>query len=344
MKNLTIVILVFFTLCFSLPSIAAFQDSSEVYFQKGLEEKSARRFLLASRHFDRAVTFNPTFLQAYLENGYVNLEMRKTDIARNNFVKANELDPSNMEAIRELVNLYYSYHQYQKAIDFAKKCRTCEGNERIIGMSYFQLEDYGNAEKVLLGVVAKDPKDALAHYTLGKTYMELELEKKAITYYQKAVDLDPTKATWACELGLLYFNAGNFKGAVTCFTRAAENGYTQGNDFKENLGFAYFYSREIEKGEQVLGEVLAKKPGNKDILRDLAQGFFDFKLYDRSLDYCQRLLEMDAKDGKALYQAGLCFQKKGQKEKGQQMCDKAIEMDPSLGNLRHKQEMMSVGL
>ncbi len=340
MKSLTTVILI----SLSLSASAAFQDSSEIYYQKGLEEKTARRFLLASRHFDKAVTFNPSFTQAYLENGLVNLEMRKTDIARNNFAKVNELDPTNPTAIKELVNLYYSYRQFQKAIDFAKKCMTCEGNERIIGMSYFQLEDYGNAEKVLLSVVKKDPKDALAHYMLGKTYMELEQEKASITWYQKAVDLDPAKANWACELGLLYFNAGNFKGAVTCFNKAAENGYTQTNDFKENLGFAYFYSGNTEKGEQVLGEVLAKKPNNKEILRDMAQGFYDVKMYDRSLDYCQRLLEMDAKDGKALYQAGLCFQKKGQKEKGQQMCDRAIELDPSLSNLRRKQEMMSVGL
>ena len=71
-------------------------------------------------------------------------------------------------------------------------------------------------------------------------------------------------------------------------------------------------------------------------MRDLAQILYEQKQYNRSLDYCQRLLEMDAKDGKALYQAGLDFQKMGQKDKGQGMCDKAIEMDPSLAGKRTK--------
>ena len=61
-------------------------------------------------------------------------------------------------------------------------------------------------------------------------------------------------------------------------------------------------------------------------------------MYDKSLDYCQQLMTLDDKDGKALYQAGLCFIKKGSKEKGQNMCDAAIKMDPSLSGLRTKQD------
>jgi hypothetical protein len=41
--------------------------------------------------------------------------------------------------------------------------------------------------------------------------------------------------------------------------------------------------------------------------------------------------------------AGMSFQKKGQKEKGQKICDKAIEMDPSLARYRQKKDM-SMGL
>jgi hypothetical protein len=39
---------------------------------------------------------------------------------------------------------------------------------------------------------------------------------------------------------------------------------------------------------------------------------------------------------------GMCYQKKGEKDKGVQLCDKAIEMDPSLASL--KQKKMDMGL
>ena len=87
----------------------------------------------------------------------------------------------------------------------------------------------------------------------------------------------------------------------------------------------------------MLLSLLEKKPDNKELLRDIAEAYYNRKLYSKSLGYCQKLMEMDMKDSKALYQAGLCFQKMGQKEKGQGMCDKAIELDPTLSGLRQKQ-------
>jgi len=47
-------------------------------------------------------------------------------------------------------------------------------------------------------------------------------------------------------------------------------------------------------------------------------------------------MELNPKDSKALYMAGMTFQKQGQKEKGQAICDKAIAMDPSLAEKRQK--------
>ncbi len=301
-----------------------------------MEEKAARRYLVASNNYVKAIKFNPKYTEAYVENGLVNNEMRKTDAAMQNFVKANELDPGNEIAIKELVNLYFSYRQFQKAIEFAQKCKSCENKDRIIAMSYFQMEDYGQAEKILSAIVTKDPNDAEATYTLARTYLEMGLEGKAIPFYIKAIELDDTKSKWHFELGLLYYNNDNYKNAVLSFNKAVEHGFIRSNDFNENLGFAYIYSGDFDNGEKLLNEIIARKPGDKEIIRDIALAFYDRKMYDKCLGYCQKLMEMDMKDGKALYQAGLCFQKKGQLERGQQMCDKAIELDPSLAGLRQK--------
>ena len=339
MKNLLIVIIIF---CYS-QSFAQATDSAVFFYQKGVEEKTAKRYLVASKNFDKAIRFNPTYTAAYIDNGYVNLEMRKTDAAITHFTKANELEPENNAAINELMNLYFSYRQYPKAIAFAQKCNACDNAEKIIALSYFQTEDYGKAEKGLLALIAKKPSDPETNYTLGRSYMEMEQEKKAITYYEKAVTLDTTKNNWLHELALLYYAINNYKSAVVYFNKAAANGFPQSNDFNENLGYSYIYAGEFEKGEKILLDIMAKKPGNKDILRDIAQAYYDRKLYDKSLEFCQKLLELDIKDATALYQAGMCFIKKGEKDRGQAMCDKAIELDPSLNKLK-KQQQMGAGL
>ena len=335
MKNLFLIL----SVCTLNSAIAQNNDSAQVYYKKGLEEKTALRFLVANQAFEKAVKFNPSFTEAHLQNAYALMEMRKTDQAIAAFVKVNELQPENKDAIKELSNLYFSYRQYPKAIEFAQKCTGCENANRITGISYYQQEDYPAAVKALTAALTANEKDAEVTYTLGRTYLDMEEYKKAVPYYEKAVKLDATKNVWMYELGLLYYNNNDYKNAVIYFNNAAVNGYLQSNDFKENLGYASLYSDDYEKGETLLMGIWTKKPGNKDIIRDMAEILYQRKQYDKSLSYCQKLMELDAKDGKALYQAGLCFQKKGEKDRGQKMCDKAIELDPSLNSLRKKQEM-----
>ncbi len=146
---------------------------------------------------------------------------------------------------------------------------------------------------------------------------------------------------WMYEQAILNYNMGDYKKATAAFQNAIDHGHLQSSDFKENYGFSCLYSGDLDKGEKLLMEVWSKKTGNKDILRGTSEVLFQLNQYDRSLKYCQKLLELDPNDSKALYQAGLCFQKKGFTDKGQAMCDKAIEMDKSLESLRKKIEMPS---
>jgi len=327
------------TICFVLASASAFSqttDSASYFYQKGVEEKTAKRWLVASQYFDRAIRLNPKYVAAYLENGNVNLEMRRTDAAKANFIRVTELEPGNVAASNQLIDLYFSYHQYQAALALAQKCTACANNEKTVALSYFKMQDYDNAEKILVKLAKTNPNDAEIMYTIGKVYMEMELEQKAIYYYQKAVSLDNTKAIWMFELGMLYFVTENYKNAVIFFNKATALGFTQSSEFTENLGYAYLYSGEFEKGEKILLGIHDKKRGDKDIMRDLAQSYYEHKMYDKSLEFCQKLMELDIKDGRALYQAGLCFQKKGDVERGAQMCDRAIELDPSLRGLKTK--------
>ncbi len=336
-------ILVLSILCAQYSFANNFSDSSTFYFEKGIAEKNEKRFLTASANFEKAISFNKNNAEAYVENGLANKEMRKTDQVKANFLKAYELQPNNIQIINELTNLFYDYRQWDKAAEFANKCVGCDNAERIIGLCNYETENYVTAEKFLLKALTKKPDDALVNYTLGRTYMEMEVYRKAVPYFEKAAALNPEKNAWAYELGLLYYNNNNYRSAVTAFETAAKNGYVASNDYNENYGYSLLYSGQYAKGEEKLLGIYQKK-GNKEMLRDLAQILYEQKQYDRSLDYCQKLLEADPKDAKALYQAGLTFQKMGQKEKGQSMCDKAIEMDPSLASKRSKSMDMSGAL
>ena len=339
MKSLlTIYLLSIANLLFAQP------DSAHFYFKKGMDEKTARRYLVSSDYLDKAIKFDPTYLDAYIENGRVNLEMRKIDAAQGNFTKAYTLQPTNSVAIKELSSLYFNNRQFLKAINLAQKCISCPDAERIIALSYYNLEDYGKAISGLNKVLSKDPKDAEATYFLGKSYLELEDYKNATPQFQKAVILDPTKSLWMYELGLIYYNKGDFQSALKYFKQAETAGYIKSNDFYENTGFSYLNTGDVENGMKYLQTVLSRKPRDKELLTDVAYSLYKANKWDDALVYYQKLLELDAKDANALYMAGMTFQKKGNKERGQQMCDEAIKLDPSLAKNRQKKGGDNFGL
>lgn len=314
-------------------------DSASYYFAKGMEEKNARRFAVAEKNFSKSIEFRQDCVEAYIENGKVNLEMRKIYDAQKNFTKAYELQPSNPEVVKQMTELYFNNRQFQKAMEFAQKCSTCPDVDRILGMCYYQTEDYGKAQTYLQKAVVKNDKDAESAYTLGRTFLELENEKNAIPQYQKAIALDPSRNVWMYELGLIYYNQSNYKNALKYFKQATDAGYNKSNEFYENFGFAQIYSGDTENGAKTLNEVLIKKPNNKELLNNIANAMYETKRYDDALLFFSKLLELNPKDASSLFMAGMVFQKKGEKEKGEKICDKAIEMDPSLARNRQKKDI-----
>ncbi len=316
-------------------------DSAHFYYNRGVQENTSRLYAVATKDLDKAIQFDPNFTDAYIANGKANLEMRRITEAQKNFEKAYTLDPKNNEIIRHLMTLSFDNHQFQKAIDFAQKCLNCEGAARVFGMSYYNLEDYGKAEKYLGEAVAKNEKDAESVYTLGRTYLELEEEKKAIPEFEKAIELEPTRSQWQYELGLIYYSQNDFANSLKYFDLAAANGYNKTNDFYENYGFAQIYSGDAQNGIKTLNVVMERKPNNKELLNNIAHAFYDTKKYNEALDYFTKMLNLNPKDATTLYMAGLTFQKLGQVEKGKKICDHAIAMDPSLSRYRQKNEMPS---
>ena len=335
MKN----VLIFLGVCLISPyTFSQNADSAKFYFNKGFQENAARLFAIAAKDFEKAIQMDPQFTEAYIANGQANLSMRKITEAQANFNKAYELDPTNKEAISQLTTLTFDNRQFQKAIDFAQKCN-CPNASRVLGMSYYNLEDYGKAEKYLKDAISKNNNDAEAAYTLGRTYLELEEDQNAIPQFQKAVELEPARSQWQYELGLLYYNQNDFKNSLKYFDLAAANGYNKTNDYYENYGFAQLYSGDTENGIKTLNILMERKPNNRELINNIAHALYDTKKYNEALDYFTKLLNLNPKDATTLYMAGMTFQKLGQKEKGQKICDHAIAMDPSLSRYRQKNEM-----
>ena len=80
-------------------------DSAQFYFQKGMVEKNAKRFLTASQYFDKSISFDASNTEVLLEDAFTYKEMRKIDQARALFLKVYQINPTDKIVVNELMNI-----------------------------------------------------------------------------------------------------------------------------------------------------------------------------------------------------------------------------------------------
>lgn len=321
------------------------KDSSAVYYQKGMMEKQARRWMVAFNQLQKSVQYDSSNADAERELGLVSLELRKYGVAELAFTKLLALKKDDTTAVTGIANISFWTHQWKTAIEFAQKAQQLKagkGWNYVIGKSYYQQEDYGQAFKYFQAASREDSTNAEIPYLLARAFVDMNNYKAAVPFFQKAIGLDSSKVQWMYEFALVLATIPNDKMAIQYYLLAAEKGYKVDNDYYENLSDSYIAIGEGQKAIDLIMKVLDKKPADLVLLYSVADVYYHMKKYDEAIDYWDKILFYDKENSKALYMIGMAYQKKGETDKGRQLCDRAIAMDPSLRNL--KTERSSMGL
>lgn len=204
------------------------------------------------------------------------------------------------------------------------------------GRKAYSDENYPEALKLFTQAAIEDPNNAQVPYLTGRIYLEMSDYKKSAEYLMKAISMDSTRSNWIYELSLIYYAMPDYKKSLEYMLLAGAKGYKKTNDYLENLGNAYVNAKQYNEGAEILNEVLKKKPNDKELLYQTAQAYYNARKYQEAIDTWDVLFGLDKTDAEVLYMIGLSYQKKGDKQKGEQLCDKAIDMNPSLKNRRQQ--------
>ncbi|MBS1565738.1 MAG: tetratricopeptide repeat protein [Bacteroidetes bacterium] len=332
-------ILVMLGLAASSAVFAQSADSSAAYYQKGLAAKNERRYLVATQLFNKSLEFDPANTDARRDLGSSYLEMRRYPDAITAYNEVIRKLPEDTASISNLAMLYYYTRKWDQAIVYGNKMLQKKiGNNAnyILGKSYYESEDYGHAFTYLQAAAKDDPNNAEIPYAIGHGYTEMSNYRAGAPFYEKAVQLDTTKPRWVYECALNFAAIPDDRNALKYYLLAADRGYRQDNDYYENLSISYQGLGQMDKCIELLKKVLEKKPGDLELLNTVADLHYKIGKYQEAMDYWDKILEFDKKNARALYMIGMCYQKKGDKAKGAQLCDQAIAMDPSLAKLKQQ--------
>ncbi len=317
-------------------------DSTSYFLQKGLDEKQKGRRMESLRNFERAAKYesNNKVVLSELASGY--MDLRKYYQAKETYKKLVDLGETSVSNYKQLLQLCFNLKSYDEALTYASNLKKVDPSEKVsfyFGKINYDRENYGEALKYLNEAFKEEPKNAEIPYMIGRSYADMLNYKLAIPHYQKAIELDDSKYGWIYELGLICYAQNDNKNALKYIQEAGDKGYPKDNGYIQNLGIAYIDAGNFDNGITILTDLIKKRPSDLNLLDMVAEAYYDKTKYDDAMNYWDTILGYDKTNASALYMIGMCYQKKGDKAKGTQLCDKAIEMDPSLAVYKQKKQM-----
>lgn len=323
-------------------------DSAGFFMQKGLLEKQNGRRLESLKNFEKAARYDTSSKAIITELASAYHDLRKYGNALQMYKKLLAAGEETPALYKQLMQLCYQMKQQEELIVYAEKLRKLDPSEKVsfyIGKAHYETDNYGEAIKYLNAAAKEDPANAEVPYMIARSYADMMNYKLAVPFFKKAIELDPKQNYWVYELGLICYAMHDDKNALKYILEAAEKGLKKDADYLENLAIAYLNVGQLDSGVAMLNEILVKRPSDLNILNMVAEAYYYKAKYDQAIEYWDRVLEYDKENASALYMIGMSYQKKGGREnteKGIALCDKAIELDPTLASL--KQKKMTAGL
>ncbi|MEE9441128.1 MAG: tetratricopeptide repeat protein [candidate division Zixibacteria bacterium] len=175
-----------------------------------------------------------------------------------------------------------------------------------LGKLYLDNEYYSEAEEIFRKEIAGDDTEALAFHGLGCVLALKNQEDEAITYLEKAIQLNPDLAECRLMLGQLQSKSGNFdKGIENIITAAESNPSNPKINFE--AGNSLFELGNFEKSIECYTKTLAVTPDDIEVLNNLGNCFFKMKQYHRAEEIYRQLLKINPDYWPAYRNLGLSY-------------------------------------
>ena len=260
----------------------------------------------AIEQFKKIIQLDSLDIGAYnnIGNIYLN-EPQNLDLAEEYLLKGLKIDPNYHLFNLNLGRLYNFRNEYEKAIEFFKKCIDLKPEYDTayyeITTSYKELEMYEEAEKNYLKAIALDPKDLNYYLALGNLYRnELNYPEKGISQYLKIIEIDS-----------LYIQAYN----------------NAGNLFLDVLN-------DLEKAEQYLIKAYEIDNNSHYVNYNLARLYEEKEEFTLSKDYYQRAIDLNPLNSYYFFRITTPLEELGLNDEAEKNYLKAIELEPKSNDYR----------
>ncbi len=250
--------------------------------------------------------------------------------------KVVELNSENYRARDKLAFLFLKQDRLQEALENYIYIRDANPEyagelETKIGLIYYDLEQWNNAEQSFDAAAEKNPGNDRLQYYHGIALERLKRNHEARLAFSAVPSDSKFYAQARLHLGFILDEEGDRERARQVVREALA---TQKGDADLYHFLASLYEKDsrIDEGIAVIKEGLSLKPENEDLLFYLGVLYDKAKRFDESVDVMQDVLRLNKNNAEALNFIGYSWADRGMNlDKSEQLIKKALKLKPEDG-------------
>jgi len=198
---------------------SAYEGTGTILYLKGDSEGAKKEFLTA-------IKLNPELPDAYFQLGVIYFNDKEYDRAERSFQNVLKYKV-DADAYSRLGRIYYLRKDYDRAEKGFENALKIDPNNigaiNDLGIIYMYKQEFDKAEKSFRIVYQMNPNNPNVCYMLGKVLsMNNRTIPEAISMLTKVISLMPKNTQAYIDLGDLYLKIGDKNRAITAFEKAVE--------------------------------------------------------------------------------------------------------------------------
>ncbi len=194
-------------------ALEAYENIAEI-------EKARGRYKEALSYVEKGLKVNKSYLLYYI-SAISKSKLGNNNDAINDYLKALELNPRDIESYINLGSLYNDINEYEKSINISQKGLTFDNTQfrlyNNLGDSFQKLKNFDQAILAYKKSIELNASSSIIYYNLGTCYEETNDKESALKAYQQAVNTDKKYQDAYYKLGEIYFSLEKYKEAKTVF-------------------------------------------------------------------------------------------------------------------------------
>jgi len=275
-------------------------------------------------------------IDGHLGLGLVYEFKREFSAAAAEYETALAMRPTNLVLKRRLLNVYQNAGERDKALEMSAEILARDSLDvgvRITqGVILYNAKRYPEAQSAFRKVLGGNPKDATAHYYLGRIAYDQKDYAGATAEMQAATRLDSKLASAWVYCGVLSVRAGDEKKAFFSFKQAIGTAPQTTGGLDYLLGYAYAETDSYARALAAYQQALRLNPNDPRTHYGMGVAYDKLGKTDSAVAAFKRVIALDSTDGSAYNYIGYLFADKGiHLEESLELIKKALVIDPENG-------------